>query len=99
MSTVGPVCHLPPTTTINQPGPVNLPSIPAAQPTLQSLQATVNAMRQVIMIITGQQAQGPQGPRGAAGQNDKSASSKGTWVETARTTDKVKIYQGGDKNS
>jgi hypothetical protein len=56
-------------------------------------------MRQVIMILTGQLAQGPQGPRGAAGQAGKDSSAKGTWVEQSRVEHKVKIYQNNDPST
>ena len=98
MSTVGPVCHIPPKTTINQPAPRPLPAIPPAQPTLQSLADTVNKMRQVILIITGQQgSQGRQGVPGPQGQPGTTA--KGTWSEKSRQEDTVKVYQNNDPNT
>lgn len=94
MTDQAPVCHIPPTTTTDQPHPVNMPAIPPAQPNLQSLVNTVNAMRQTIIILMGQQ--GAQGRAGAAG---KDSSAKGTWSESSRVTSKVKIYQNNDKST
>jgi hypothetical protein len=56
-------------------------------------------MRQVIMILTGQLAQGPRGARGAAGQNGSNSSAKGTWTEQSRVEDTVKIYQNNDPST
>lgn len=90
------VCHIPPTQPKTQPGPVNLPAIPPAQPTIASLVNTVNQMRQVIMIMAGQQgAQGRPGAPGPAGSANAN-NSKGTWVEKSRIEHKVRIYQNND---
>lgn len=95
MTAQAPICHVPPEVAHDQPKPVALPAIPVAEPTIASLTATVNAMRQVIMILSGQLAQGPQGPRGAAGQN---ANAKGTWTEAARVTENVVITNPNDSS-
>lgn len=92
MSAVPPVCHIPPATSVDQPGPVAIPAIPPATPNLASLVATVNAMRQVIIFITGQQ--GPAGPQGAAGGGAKTKPVR--WTEESRSTEKVKIYNPDD---
>jgi hypothetical protein len=98
MTTVGPVCHIPPETTVtDQPGPVGLPSIPPAGPTIASLMSTVNAIRNQIMIITGRQ--GSQGRQGAPGRNGSSNNAKGTWTEQARVVETVRIYQNNDPTS
>jgi hypothetical protein len=94
MSAQAPICHIPPVTTTTQPGPVNLPSIPPAQPNLASLAATVNAMRQVIMILVGD-----QGAQGRPGANGKDANAKGQWSETKRVTQTVKVYQNNDPST
>lgn len=91
-----PVCHLPSPTVATTPGPKNLPSIPPAQPNLASLTATVNALRQVIMIYTGQM--GPQGRQGAQGAAGKAAPA-GSWTQTDIQTSKVKIYQNNDPST
>lgn len=81
MSTTPAVCHIPPTNQIKQPAPQNVPAIPPASPNLASLTATVNALRQAMIFILGQQSrQNPQ-----------------RWKETSRTTSKVKIYDPNDK--
>lgn len=90
------VCHIPPDTTVDQPDPLNLPGIPPPDATVEGLLATVNAMRQTILIITGQQ--GVQGPRGQAGPRGKDTSAKGQWTENKanRVTAKVKVYSKTD---
>jgi len=93
MSTVGPVCHIPPNTTAETHEPVNLPAIPPAMPNLQSLTATVNALRQALMIYTGQ-----RGPQGAQGRSGKDAPS-GSWTQSDIQTEKVKIYQNNDPST
>jgi hypothetical protein len=90
------VCHIPPETTSDQPGPTNLPGIPPPNASIPGLLATVNAMRQTILIITGQQGVG--GPRGQAGPRGKDANAKGQWTENKanRVTAKVKVYSKTD---
>lgn len=97
MTTVGPVCHIPPTTTVtDQPAPQQLPSIPAALPTIASLMETVNRMRSVINYITGRQ--GPQGPQGTAGTPAKPPKPP-RWSEVSRTESTQRIYQNNDHTS
>ena len=92
----GPVCHLPSPTVATTPDPKSLPSIPPAQPNLASLTATVNALRQVIMVYTGQMGQaGRQGQQGAAGKDAPA----GSWTQTNIQTSKVKIYQNNDPST
>lgn len=95
MVDIAPVCHIVPDQPIQQPSPLNLPSIPPAQPSIASLVQTVNAMRQTILVLTGQQ--GSQGRPGAPGANGQNAA-KGQWAENkqARITEKVKIYDPND---
>jgi hypothetical protein len=95
MTSVAPICHIPAEVVTNQPGPQNLPAIPPATANLQSLMHTVNALRQVVMFISGQQ--GPRGPQGAPGNNAKSKPAR--WTENSRTTTTVRIYQNNDKSS
>lgn len=85
-----PVCHLPSPTVATTPDPKPLPSIPIAQPNLASLTATVNAMRQVLMIYTGQ-----RGQQGAQGK----AAPSGSWAQSDIKTSKVKIYQNNDPST
>lgn len=94
MTAVGPVCHIPPKViTTPQPAPLNLPSIPPAGPTLDSLMHTVNAMRQVIIILSGQRgAQGAQGAQGAAAKKTPPV----RWSEAARTVETVRIFDPND---
>ena len=80
---------------------LNVPAIPPAMPTLASITATVNTMRQAVQILAGQQAtQGrgvpPVGATGAAGPN---VDRTGTWNELSRTTETVRIYQDNDQTS
>jgi hypothetical protein len=93
MAATPPVCHIPPVTQTTQPGPQALPNIPPAQPTIASLTATVNALRQLVMILAGQQ--GPQGPNGAQGK----AAPAGSWKQKSISTSKVKVYQNNDPST
>lgn len=96
MAAVGPVCHIPPVTVTTQPKPVNLPNIPPAGPTIDSLVATVNALRQNLIFITGRQGpQGPQGGQGAAAKKGPPA----RWTENVRVTETVRIYDPNDKET
>lgn len=95
MTAQDPVCHIPPVTTTTQPGPVSLPSIPPAQPTVASLTATVNALRQVVLFLSGQQ--GPRGLQGAPGQDAHARPAR--WTEQGRTTSKTKVYQNNDPST
>jgi hypothetical protein len=51
MSTVGPVCHIPPVNNIQQPTAHDLTSVSPAQPNIQSLTATVNQLRQIVINL------------------------------------------------
>jgi hypothetical protein len=93
MTAQAPVCHIPPVTETNQPGPLNIPSIPPAQPTVQSLTATVNAMREVIMYLTGQRGQA--GANGAAGAKSSPAPA-GSWTQKQIVTEVVRVYNPND---
>lgn len=93
MTAQPPICHVPPVTPQTQPGPVSLQSIPPAQPNIASLVATVNAMRQTIIFLSGQQ--GRRGQQGAPGNSQKSPPAR--WTEAGRTTEKVKVYNPDDK--
>lgn len=91
---VGPVCHIPPATiTTPQPAPVNLPAIPPAGPSLESLVHTVNAMRQVIIFLSGQR--GPQGAQGAKGDPAKK-NPPVRWNESSRVVETVRIFDPND---
>lgn len=85
-----PICHIPPNVNPPSQSPNAIPSIPPAQPNLASLTATVNALRQVIMIISGQQ--GAPGAQGAQGK----AAPAGSWTQQSISSSKVKIYQNND---
>lgn len=90
-----PVCHIPPVVPKSITTPNNLPSIPLAQPNIASLVSTVNQMRQLIQIISGQlpTMPGPQGGFNTKPDKDK----KGTWVEQSREVETVKVYNPDDK--
>jgi len=96
MTAVGPVCHIPPTTVFTEKQPVPIPAIPPpAQATLQSLQQTINTMRQILIIITGQQA--------TNGQQNPSITSPpapgGSFQQTSVTTKTKRIFQNNDTTS
>lgn len=91
------VCHIPPRTITSQPQPVEMPSIPPVQPNIASLTATVNAMRHVIMILSGQQ--GTEGPPGRPGKDGKTKSDPPTrWAETTRVVETVRIFSPEDRS-
>lgn len=95
MTAQAPICHIPPQKLTVVHPPVNLPSIPPAVATLQSLVQTVNAMRQVVIFVSGQQ--GPAGPAGAPGNSAKSKPAR--WTESNRTETTVRVFQNNDENS
>jgi hypothetical protein len=87
---------------ITLPPRINLPALPIAQPNLQSLANTVNALRNFVLLLAGQHGtpgtQGVQGIRGAPGQNGKTP--KGARItEISRQTNVVRIFQDNNKNS
>lgn len=90
MTAVPPVCHIPPVQPTTQPQPVNLPSIPPAQPNVQSLADTVNQMRQLLMYLAGQIAKNASNGTGARSQVAR-------WSEASRTTSNVRVYNPNDK--
>lgn len=90
-----PVCHIAPVEVVTPHPPVNIPSIPPAGPTLPSIAASVNAMRQVIMLISGQYGnQGPRGAPGAAAQSRKAPPAR--WTESVRVVETVRIFDPND---
>jgi hypothetical protein len=90
MSTVGPVCHIPPATSASLPGPKNLPNVPPAEPNIQSLVATVNALRQLVIILSGQQG---------SGGSISSKAPSGSWSQKSIQTETVKVYQNNDPST
>jgi len=93
MTTNAPVCHIPPDTVTQQPSPVSLPAIPPAEATIASLQHTVNVMRQVINILTG---------NNHTTNNNNSFSNNavpvsGSWTQKSIATEVVRIYNPEDK--
>ena len=101
----GPICHIPPVTTHDQPHPTALPSVPMAQPNIDSLVDTVNRLRQLVMILSGQQrAQGRPGLAKTSSGSDgfkvkNPGDEKSTWVEQSRATERVRVFQNNDKTS
>lgn len=96
MPAVGPVCHIPPKNNTAQPGPADLPGIPGpAQATVQSLQQTVNQLRQIIIVMTGQR--GSQGPPGQSAATPSASAASFTQKTIAYTT--TKIYQNNDPST
>jgi hypothetical protein len=90
----GPVCHIPPATTAAQtPDPQPLPAIPPAQANIASLTATVNAMRNVVLILAG--LNGTPGPAGAKGKDAPA----GSWTQSDIQTSKKKVYQNDDPST
>lgn len=93
---VGPVCHLPSPTVATSPNPQALPAIPPASPNIASLTATVNALRQSIIILAG--LNGSPGPAGAPGSPGRQAPA-GSWTQSDIQTSKTKIYQNDDPST
>lgn len=91
MAQIGPVCHIAPETNTQQPGVIAIPNIPAAQPNLASLAASVNALRQAVMLMAGKS--GADGRPGANGAGLKPPQ----WKEKKRVTEVVKVYNPDDK--
>jgi hypothetical protein len=94
----GPVCHLPSPTVAERHDPVPLPNVPIAQPNLASLTATVNALRQLVIVLSGQVGQ--QGRQGAAGKKgaDGKDQPAGSWEQFDLVTENVRIYNPNDKS-
>lgn len=90
---VGPVCHLPSPTVATSPNPQALPAIAPAQPNIASLTATVNALRQAIIILAG--LNGAPGPAGSSGKSQPA----GSWKQSDIQTENVKIYQNNDPST
>jgi hypothetical protein len=99
MPNVGPVCHIPPGNSQGAQQPSDLPGIPPiAQQTLASLQNTVNQLRQIIIVLTGQQ--GARGPAGRNGANAPSTSAQASsFTQKSINTAKIKIFQNNDPTS
>jgi hypothetical protein len=97
VSAVGPVCHIAPVTTITPKVPVDIPAAPPpAQATLASLQQTVNTLREIIIITTGQQGwNGQPGANGSPGQ----PAPGGSFKQTSVTMQTQRVYQNNDPST
>lgn len=51
------VCHIPPVNQIKQPAPHNVNSVAPAQPNIESLTATVNQLRQLLLALLNRKQQ------------------------------------------
>jgi hypothetical protein len=94
------VCHIPPKTIITEKVPVDIPAVPPpAQATLQSLQQTVNTLRQIIIIITGQQAGNGQPQRSSGGSVGSTPQPGGSFAQTSVTMATQRVFQNNDPTS
>lgn len=95
-----PVCHIPGTQTDPTSPNATVQTIPLAQPNVQSLVNTVNALRNLVMQLANQQpkSNNPFAPiqTNLSGTN---GGKKPTWKEQSRVTEKVRVYQNNDKSS
>ena len=99
--TTAPICHVPVTTPIEQPGGVQNPFIPIATD-LQSALAAINAMRMILMRIANLQPRfdgSGSGGRGRVQQPSKQQKNPkpGRWNEINRVTKKEKVYNPEDR--
>lgn len=98
MTTVGPICHIPPVELVtNQPTSPAIPSVPVAQPNLASLTAAVNTLRQVVLRISGQN----NNNNNNGGQTNnftstQGANKKGRWAEASRVVETVRVFNPND---
>lgn len=91
-----PICHIPgekpevvtPTNTMK--------AIPIAEPNMRSLVATVNALRDMVHRLSGQDQSGQGQGTGLKAPQEKQ---KVQWTEQKRTVKKERIYQNNDKTS
>lgn len=81
-----PVCHIPPAMPNTVPTVKNLPAVPPATDLKSAIQA-VNAIRQIVQIITNQQIQQPYTNNFIA-----------DWEESDRVTEVVRVYNPNDKS-
>lgn len=83
-----PVCHIPGTRDIDQPSSNTQQTIPTATTDINSLVATVNALRRAVQQLQGQ-----------LNGLKSDANKRVQWKEKSRTVEKVKVYQNNDKTS
>jgi len=98
-----PICHIPPVAPTPGRPTVTIPPIPQARPDVNSLLATVNALRQAVLILSGAQTTTGQNKGNEGGFFNgftSGSSNKGTqWSEQSRAVEKVRIFQNDDKTS
>ena len=109
MSSVGPVCHIPPGNTPANPQPQNLPGLPGpiSPPTSTAAQqafnnqiaAMLNAMRLMLLQLSGQLQRLNQDQFQGQTNNAMSRPQQGRWQEVSRQTETVKVYQNNDPTS
>lgn len=91
---VGPVCHIPPTTTTANP---QVKSIPGVLPAPTNLPSALNAIRnlqEIVRYLTNQVVNNNTG-----GGTISTKAQPGDFTQTDIQTEKVKIYQNNDKTS
>lgn len=94
-----PVCHIPPVNpTTAQPGPKALPGIPQPTPSIEGLLATVQAMKTIIERITNQNPL-DNGTTNGFQRKPERDNQKLQWIEQARVTERVKVYQNNDPST
>lgn len=93
-----PVCHIPPANpNITQPGPKPLPSIPDPGPDINSLLASVLALKMIVERITGKDPLDNGTLNGFRIKPDPNK--KEQWTEQSRVVEKVKVYQNNDPST
>jgi hypothetical protein len=91
MSTVGPICHIPPKQPKTTTSPLEVPNIPIATD-LPSLIRASNVMRQAIYNLT--QNQIINNIHNTTNNNKSSAG--GRWQEKTRVSEKVRVFNPND---
>ncbi len=97
-----PVCHVPTPGAEADPNSSGqssgLATIPPAQPNIASMMRTLNALRQVVNKMNGKDPDN-RNRSTTYGMTSSNSNKKPQWSEVSRKTEKVKVYQGNDKDS
>lgn len=92
---VGPVCHIPPPTTGETPGPASIPGLPPpAQPSVASLVSVVNQLRQIIATMTTTKP-----PNNTVNISTAQPAGANGFKQQSISYSSVRVYQNNDKTS
>lgn len=92
-----PICRIAPDTTVDQPDPVLLPTIPVPAPNWDAMMATVSALKHTVEQLAGQRPV-QNGGSNKSGNKGNKKNQTNRFNEINRVTTQVRVYNPNDKS-